>query len=125
MSFSEYLVERIRRRFTHIPDVEEKKMIGGLIFMVHGKMCIGVDKDRETEDDHLMARVGENVYDTCLKQPGARRMDFTGRPMKGFIFVYADGIDSEESLDFWTEKALEYNRSLPFYFLFRGRFICV
>lgn len=112
MAYSEYLVERMRRRFDHIANVEEKKMMGGLVFMVNGKMCVGVDQDRQTGEDRLMARVGENAFDQCLERPGARLMDFTGRPMKGYIFIYGAGIDAEEDLDFWAEKALAFNQTL-------------
>ena len=80
--------------------------------MVNGKMCIGVDKDRKTGEDRLMARVGEDAFEECLKHPGARLMDFTGRPMKGYIFVYDEGIDDEADLDFWAEKALAFNQTL-------------
>ncbi len=112
MAYSEYLVERMRRRFEHIADIEEKKMMGGLVFMVNGKMCVGFDKDRKTGQDRLMARVGEDAFEECLNRPGARLMDFTGRPMKGYIFVYDEGIDNESDLDYWAEKALAFNQTL-------------
>jgi TfoX/Sxy family transcriptional regulator of competence genes len=112
MAFTEYLVERVRRRFEKAGHVEEKKMMGGLVFMVNGKMCIGVDQDRKTGEDRIMARVGEDAYEECLKKPGAQLMDFTGRPMKGFIFVYGDGIDADDDLDFWVEKALAFNEQI-------------
>jgi hypothetical protein len=59
-----------------------------------------------------MARVGEDAFEECLNRPGARLMDFTGRPMKGYIFVYEEGIDNETDLDFWAEKALAFNQTL-------------
>ena len=112
MAYSDYLVERLRRRLEKAGYIEEKKMMGGLVFMVNGKMCIGVDQDRKTGEDRIMARVGENAYDTCLQKAGARLMDFTGRPMKGFIFIYGDGFDGEDDLDFWVQKALDFNATL-------------
>lgn len=112
MAYSDYLVERLRRRFEKAGQIEEKKMMGGLVFMVNGKMCIGVDQDRKTGEDRIMARVGENAYDECLQKQGARLMDFTGRPMKGFIFIYGEGFDAEDQLDFWVKKALDFNSTL-------------
>lgn len=66
MAFSEYLVDRVRRRFSGLSDVEEKKMMGGMIFMVNGKMCVGIDIDKKTGKDRLMARIGQEVYEAAL-----------------------------------------------------------
>jgi hypothetical protein len=85
-------------------------MMGGLIFMVNDKMCVGVDTDRKSTDDRLMVRVGKSAYEHLLERPGCREMDFTGKPMKGFLFIYPEGFDSDADLDFWVEKALEFNR---------------
>lgn len=85
-------------------------MMGGLVFMVHEKMCIGVDTDRKSGEDRLMVRVGKADYEDLLLRPGCREMDFTGKPMKGFLFVYPEGFDSDADLDFWVEKALLFNR---------------
>ncbi len=109
MPYSEFLADRVRSRLKNQPNVEEKKMMGGLIFMVDQKMCIGVDKDRKTGEDRIMVRVGKAVYLPLLEKKGCREMDFTGKPMKGFLFVYSEGIDFEADLDFWVEKALEFN----------------
>lgn len=112
MAFSEYLVERIRNRMTNAGHVVEKKMMGGLIFMVNDKMCIGVDIDKKTQADRLMVRVGKLPYEELLNQKGSRVMDFTGTVMRGFLFIDPDGFDAEEDLDFWVEKALDFNRLL-------------
>ncbi len=109
MPYSEFLADRVRRRLSSGGLVLEKKMMGGLIFMVHEKMCIGVDTDRKSGDDRLMVRVGKAVHDHLLARPGCREMDFTGKPMKGFLFVYPEGFDSDGDLDFWVGKALEFN----------------
>lgn len=111
MAFNEFLADRVRQRL-HGHEIVEKKMMGGLIFMVNGKMCVGVDQDRQTKDDRLMIRLGKEVYEEVLKQPGCRKMDFTGREMKGFVFVYADGFDKDDDLDFWVGKALTFNSIL-------------
>jgi TfoX/Sxy family transcriptional regulator of competence genes len=110
MAFSEYLADRVKQRLKSSGSVIEKKMMGGLIFMVNDKMCIGIDKDKKTGDDRLMVRVGKVAYDNLLKKKGCKEMDFTGKAMKGFLFVYPDGFDNENDLDFWVKKALEFNK---------------
>lgn len=104
MAFDDLLAERIRkelddRSVTYI----EKRMMGGLCFMVDNKMCIGITGDA------LMARVGPNFYQEALSLEGARKMDFTGRPMKGFIFVDPEGIDTDQDLNSWIQKCLDFN----------------
>ena len=112
MAYSEYLADRVRNRLAHAGLVEEKKMMGGLIFMVNEKMCLGVDQDKKTQQDRLMVRVGKLNYEDLLQKSGSRLMDFTGKPMRGFLFIDPEGFDSEEDLDFWVEKALEFNKQL-------------
>lgn len=110
MAFSEYLADRVRERLTSVGTVEEKKMMGGLIFMVNEKMCIGIDIDKKTNLDRLMVRVGKLPYEELLNQKGSRVMDFTGTVMRGFLFIDPEGFDAEDDLDFWVEKAIEFNR---------------
>ena len=112
MSYSEFLVDQVRNRLSRAGKIEEKKMMGGLIFMVNDKMCVGVDTDKSTGADRLMVRVGKLPYEDLLKEKGSRVMDFTGTAMRGFLFIDPDGFDSEEDLDFWVEKALEFNNML-------------
>lgn len=112
MPYSEFLADRVRQRLNSQNLVVEKKMMGGLIFMVNDKMCIGVDTDRKTGQDRLMVRVGKADYEKLLKQKGCREMDFTGKPMKGFVFIYPEGFDYEKDLDFWVHQALEFNKEL-------------
>ena len=85
-------------------------MMGGLIFMVNDKMCVGVDKDKKTGDDRLMVRVGKAAYEDLLNKKGCREMDFTGKAMRGFLFIYPEGFDAEKNLDFWVKTALEFNK---------------
>lgn len=112
MAYSEYLVERVRQRLTHAGNVEERKMMGGLVFMVNDKMCLGVDIDKNTQQDRLMVRVGKLPYESLLTKKGSREMDFTGRVMRGFLFIDPQGFDAEEDLDFWVERALEFNEMI-------------
>lgn len=104
MAYNEHLADRIRRVFSdrHV-SFEEKKMMGGLCFMVDDKMCVGVNKDE------LMARIDPEIYREALKKKGSREMDFTGRPMKGFVFVVPTGTDIDNDLEYWVKLALEYN----------------
>ena len=80
--------------------------------MVNGKMCIGIMFDKKSEEDKLMVRVGKLNYEELLNKLGSRPMDFTGKPLRGFLFIGPDGFDTEDDLDFWVEKALEFNRLL-------------
>ena len=109
MPYSEFLADRVRRRLKGKGSLEEKKMMGGLVFMVNEKMCVGIDQDRKSGDDRLMVRVGKATHEDLLKRKGCREMDFTGKAMKGFLFVYPEGTDSEADLDFWVSKALAFN----------------
>jgi hypothetical protein len=111
MAYDEFLAERVRQILERrgVPS-EEKKMMGGLIFLINEKMCVGVDQDRKTLEDRLMARIGKVMYEQVLEEKGARIMDFTGKPMRGFVFVYPDGIESDDDLEFWIDKALDFNK---------------
>ncbi len=104
MAYNQLLEQRVRlffdaKRIKH----ESKRMMGGLCFMVNSKMCVGVEKNR------LMARIGPEAYEDALTRKGCRPMDFTGRPMRGFVFVGLEGLESKKDLDFWLELALAYN----------------
>ncbi|ETN96653.1 TfoX/Sxy family protein [Zhouia amylolytica] len=104
MAYDNFLADRIRLclKEKHI-SFEEKKMMGGLCFMVEDKMCVGVVKD------NLMARIDPDIYDKALQKKGCREMDFTGRPMKGFVFVEPEGIDLDQDLNYWIQLCLKYN----------------
>ncbi len=104
MAYDEFLAGRIRRALEeHGIFYEEKKMMGGVCYLVNGKMCLGITKDK------LMARIDPEKYDEALSKKGGREMDFTGRPMKGFVFVEPEGFDLETDLDYWVRLALEFN----------------
>ena len=79
-------------------------MMGGLTFMVNGKMCVGVSKD------DLMARLDPEMYELALQKKGCHEMNFTGKPMKGFVFVSPEGTSSKKDLDYWINLALDFNK---------------
>lgn len=104
MAYDEHLAQRVRKSFAaNRVSVEEKRMMGGLCFMVNGKMCVGIEKDR------LMARIGPEEYEAALRRQGCTPMDFTGRPMRGFVFVNPEGVKSRQALELWIALALEFN----------------
>lgn len=104
MSFDEKLAERVRRSFAaNNVAYAEKRMMGGLCFMVDDKMCVGVHEQR------LMARIDPEVYESALSHKGCIPMDFTGRPMRGFVFVQPEGLATKSQLASWIRLALDYN----------------
>ena len=80
--------------------------------MVNDKMCIGLDIDKSTGNDRLMVRVGKTYHDQRVFKKGSREMNFTGKVMRGFLFIGPEGFDSEEDFDFWIEKALYFNKEI-------------
>lgn len=105
MAYNEKLANQAREliALTH-KNVEEKKMFGGLCFMVNDKMCIGVEKER------LMVRLDPAVYEDVMEKEGCTPMDFTGKVMKGYVFVSADAVTTKKKLEYWVKLALEYNK---------------
>ena len=104
MAYDEKLAYRVRELLQNKRRVEEKMMMGGLTFMVNDKMCVGI------LNDDLMVRINPDVYEEALERKGCRAMDFTGRPMKGFVFVDSDGTKTKKDLEYWMTLALDYNR---------------
>jgi TfoX/Sxy family transcriptional regulator of competence genes len=101
VAYNELLAKRMRNSLTALNTrYVEKKMFGGLAFMVKNKMCCGIVKD------DLMVRVVDDRYEEVLSKPGAREMDFTGRPMKGFVFVSDEGLPTEKSLRDWLKLGM-------------------
>tara|TARA_B110000211_G_C13741459_1_gene404747 strand:- start:36 stop:413 length:378 start_codon:yes stop_codon:yes gene_type:complete len=110
MAYDDYLVERVQQYLERKNiDYYNKKMMGGMLFMVDDKMFVGVTKDKKTNVDKLMVRVGADFYEKALEKEHSRMMDFTGGPMKGFVFVQPDGFDLDDDLYFWLDKAMEFN----------------
>ena len=102
MAYDEGLAHRLSEIYAPIPGVAEKKMFGGLAFMVNGHMSCGV------VNDTLMVRVGPELYPQALDRPHSRPMDFTGKPMKGFVYVAPAGFESEEELASWVQLSLDF-----------------
>lgn len=110
MAYDEYLVERLQSSLKQRGvTFTSKKMMGGMLFMVDDKMLMGVNQDKNSKKDRLMVRVGESAEEECRKRKGCHPMEFTGRTMKGFVFVDPEGFDMDEDWEFWVEKAMEYN----------------
>ena len=107
MPFNEKLAGRIRAELSSQKHVTEKKMFGGIAFMVEGKMCVGIVGDR------LMARVDKGEYAALLKKPHVRPMDFTGKPMKGFLFIEPAGIKTTVALRGWIKRCLAHIDTMP------------
>jgi hypothetical protein len=105
MPYNTELAERIRNRFAKlkVPVVEEKSMMGGLVFMVDGKMCVGVVKES------LLCRIDPEEMPAAFARTGCGRKLFTGRPMKGFVVVQPKGMESRTDFEFWIGLALEFN----------------
>jgi TfoX/Sxy family transcriptional regulator of competence genes len=104
MAYDEQLATRVRSHFRRRRvSFEEKRMMGGLCFLVDGKMCVGVEKER------LMARIDPLKYEAALQRKGCVPMDFTGRPMRGFVFVKSAGYSVDGDLGSWLDLALEFN----------------
>lgn len=103
MAFSEILAERVNQALGKGRKIVTKKMMGGLTFMVNAKMCVGI------LGDDLMVRIDPESRQAALKRKGCREMDFTGRPMKAFVFVGPAGTESDKDLAAWIAMALEYN----------------
>ena len=106
MAFDEGLAQRVREILEEKQGFEEKKMFGGICFMLQGNMACGVLKD------DLIVRVGPEKYEEFLKLPHSRKFDFTGKPMKGWVVVSPEGHESDINLYEWTQKGAHYALSL-------------
>jgi TfoX/Sxy family transcriptional regulator of competence genes len=104
MAYNEKLADRVREfiALTH-KITEEKKMFGGLCFMVNDKMCVGVEKER------LMVRHNPDLMEEVMEKEGCEPMDFTGRIMKGYVFVDIEALNTKKKLKYWINLALQYN----------------
>jgi TfoX/Sxy family transcriptional regulator of competence genes len=107
VAYDEHLASRIREILSELRDVDERKMFGGLAFMVDGHMCCGV-----TGDD-LMLRLGPDQAEKALEEPQVRPMDFTGRPLRGYVFVDAAAVSTESELRRWLRLARDFIATLP------------
>ena len=106
MAYNLKLAERIRSELDGIPFVE-KKMFGGLGFLVHGNMACGVNKES------MIVRVDPEKHEKLLKKPGAKPFDLTGKPMKGWLLVEAEGLKTKKQLSAWVKEGIEFALTLP------------
>lgn len=107
MAYDELLAARVLGALGPVPGLTEKKMFGGVAFMLHGNMAVGVS------GGSLMVRVGPEQYDWALQQPGAREFDMTGRPMKGWVLVRGTAVQQEADLRTWVQRGVDFAASLP------------
>lgn len=104
MAYNEKIAERIREALIDVKNLTEKKMFGGIAFMVNDKMCVGVDKDA------IMLRCEPEMTDELLAKKGARPFDLTGKPMKGWLLIDGEGTKDKKDFDFWISTAIEANK---------------
>ena len=107
MPYDEALAERVLDLLVDQQGLAERRMFGGLAFMLHGNMSVGVT------GDELMVRVGADAYEQALTLPHAREMDFTGRAMRGFVFVEPAGLAGDDDLEAWVRRGVDFALSLP------------
>lgn len=107
MAFDENLVARIREALARKKGVEEKKMFGGVGFLLHGNLLVGVWKES------LVVRLGPDEGDEALKEPHVKEFDITGRAMKGWVLVEPKGVEDDGQLKGWIERALKFVKALP------------
>ena len=107
MAFDESLASRIRDTLARRKGVQEKKMFGGVGFLLNGNMLVGVWKDS------LIVRLGPDEGDEALKEPHVKEFDITGRPMKGWVLVEREGVEGDEQLGGWIERATKFVKTLP------------
>ncbi len=107
MAYDEKLEARVRSLFASHPEVEIKRMFGGVCFMVSKHMCCGISGDK------LMARVGPDQYADCLSEKHVREMDITGKSLRGMVFVEAEGVTRNPDLKKWIDRCMRFVESLP------------
>lgn len=103
MAYNEELANRIRERLVGLSNIEEKSMMGGLAFMYNDKMCVGIIKDE------LMCRIDPELHNEAVEKRGCRTMDFTKRPMRGYVMVDESGMHTPDELNYWIGLALDFN----------------
>lgn len=107
MAYDEGLAQRIRDSLQGTPGLVEKKMFGGIGYMLHGNMACGVNKDT------LIVRVGPDRYREALSRPYTRVFDMTGRPMTGWVVVAPEGIKEDDELEQWIQQGVDFALALP------------
>ena len=109
MAYNLERTEQVRKRLSHIADVEEKKMFGSIGFIVNKKLCIGVG---DHTDHIMMVRVGPDKYEEALKRSGSHPAIMHGREMRGYVFLTEEALSSQDDMDYWVDTALDFNKDL-------------
>jgi TfoX/Sxy family transcriptional regulator of competence genes len=104
MAYNENTATRIRQALSHLPRVEEKKMFGGLAFLVDGKMCINAG------DNRIMCRIDPVLYDGVIKRDGCQPVMMKGREYRGYVYVDENSIKNKKDFDYWVQLSLEFNK---------------
>ncbi len=107
MPYDETLAQRVEQVLSQQPGIVSRKMFGGLAFMLNGNMSVGILRDQ------LMVRIGPDGYEDALSLPHCRPMDFTGRPMRGFVMVDPEGIADDAALNEWVQRGVSFASTLP------------
>lgn len=107
MPHDEELTERVREVLRRRVAADERHMFGGVAFMVHGHMCLGV------ANDDLVVRVGRERHEAALKKRGARPMDFTGKPLRGMVYVTKRALKQRSDIEHWADEAIDFVNELP------------
>ncbi len=107
MAYDEALAERVRTVLLTVPNVEEKKMFGGVSFMVNSQMCCGVLKD------DLVVKTGPDGFEALVAQPNVRPFDFSGRPMVGMVYVASGGVATDAQLRAWIQRGVDFVQRNP------------
>ena len=107
MVFSEALAERVRQALARRKNVEEKKMFGGVCFLLNGNLLVGVWKDS------LCVRLGPEQAEKALPEAHVKEFDITGRPMKGWVLVEPEGVEDDDQLKGWIQRAVKFVGKLP------------
>lgn len=103
MAYNEKLTNRVRSALAHLQQIEEKKMFGGVAFMVNGKLCIGAG------DDEIMCRIDPALHDAAIAKKGCRTMEMKGRKLKGYVLISEEGMKTKEDFDYLIGLALDFN----------------
>ena len=107
MAFDEGLADRVRRALQGLDGLNEKRMFGGIAFLLHGNMACGILADR------LIARIGPDAYEATLGEPGVSPFDVTGRPMRGWVTVDVNAVDDDDAVQAWIDRAIGFAMTLP------------
>ena len=107
MAYDKGLAQRVRELLEEEPGYDEKKMFGGLCFLLFGNMACGII------GEDLIVRIGAERYEKSLNAPHTKKFDLTGKPLKGWVMVLAEGLDDDDVLQDWLQKAVSFVRHLP------------